>query len=111
MMHPVNDIFDSSAIPGDDNPCVLNDSRSGCLNIVSVQQPPGQKAIFWLDHPGSLYQASSDAVWDSLNENGHFTSKVCNRFGICTKVNWFILLVVFCPVIRWLWSGTQSLIF
>jgi IPT/TIG domain len=94
ILHPFSDNFDSSSIPGDDDPCVLNDSRPGCLDIVSVQQPAGQKAIFWLDHPGSLYQASSDAIWDSLDENGQFTSRVCNRFGICTKVSWFILLVV-----------------
>jgi hypothetical protein len=88
------DTFDSRKFPGIEDPCVVNDSRPSCAGIVSVQQPPGQKTIFWLDHPGSLYQASADAVWDSLNETEQFTSKVCNRFGICAKVNWFINLVV-----------------
>src|SRR5690348_8717088 len=94
VLRHIRDSFNSDILPGDDDPCVLNDSRPGCEGIVSVQQPSGQKSIFWLDHPGSLYKASSDAVWDSLNETGQFTSRVCNRFGICKRVNWFILLIV-----------------
>jgi hypothetical protein len=94
VLHAVSDSFNSKSIPGDDDPCVLNDSRPGCEGIVSVQQPAGQNTIYWLDHPGSLTQASADAVWDSLTENGLFTSKACNRFGICAPVKWFIKLQV-----------------
>ncbi len=94
VLHAVSDSFNSNRIPGDDDPCVLNDSRPGCAGIVSVQQPSGQKTIYWLDHPGSLYQASADAVWDSITLNGLFTSKACNRFGICATVKWFIKLQV-----------------
>jgi len=35
-----------------------------------------------------------DAVWDSITLNGLFTSKACNRFGICATVKWFIKLQV-----------------
>jgi len=94
VLHAVSDSANTASLPGDDDPCVLNDSRSDCQGIISVQQPPGQNTIYWLDHPGSLYKASADAVWDSLTENGLFTSKACNRFGICAKVKWFIKLQV-----------------
>ncbi|HEY6946906.1 MAG TPA: hypothetical protein VI431_17340 [Candidatus Acidoferrum sp.] len=94
VLHAVNDSFNSKVIPGSDDPCVLNDTNPGCQGVVSVQQPAGQKTIYWLDHPGSLYQASADAVWDSLLENGLFNSKACNRFGICANVKWFIKLEV-----------------
>jgi Glucodextranase, domain B/IPT/TIG domain/Bacterial Ig-like domain (group 2)/Galactose oxidase, central domain len=94
VVSPFSDTFNSNIIPGDDNPCVLNDSRPGCEGVVSVQRPSGQRTVYWLDHPGSLIQASSDAVWDSLTENGLFTSKACNRFGVCATVKWYIKLQV-----------------
>lgn len=94
VLHAVSDRFNSNSIPGDDDPCIVNDSRPGCEGIVAVQQPSNQNTIFWLDHPGSLYQASSDAVWDSLTQNMLFTSKACNRFGICASVKWFVKLQV-----------------
>jgi uncharacterized protein (TIGR03437 family) len=92
VLNPFRDSFNSNVVPGDDDPCVLNDSRPGC--VVSVQQPSGQNTIYWLDHPGTLYHASANVVFDSLTENGLFTSKACNRFGICTQVKWFIKLQV-----------------
>jgi hypothetical protein len=85
--------FNSSIIPGDDDPCAPN--VSDCQGIVSVQQQPGQTKIFWIDDPGSLYLYDQGGDWiDSLNMSGHFTSKVCNRFLICPNVPWFISIVV-----------------
>jgi hypothetical protein len=79
----------------DDDPCVPNDSRSGCHGVVSVQQQPGQTKIFWIDAPGSLYLYDTGGNWiDSLHMNGQFTSKVCNRFLVCANVPWFINIVV-----------------
>jgi hypothetical protein len=37
VLHAVSDSFNSKSIPGDDDPCVLNDSKPGCAGIVSVQ--------------------------------------------------------------------------
>ena len=87
--------FNSSIIPGDDDPCTPNDSLPGCQGVVSVQQQPGQTKIFWIDDPGSLYLYDIGGDWiDSLHMNGQFTSKVCNRFLICANVPWFISIVV-----------------
>jgi hypothetical protein len=94
-LHSFQDFFNSSIIPGDDDPCAPNDSRSDCQGTVSVQQQPGQTKIFWTDTPGSLYLYDIGGNWiDSLHMNGQFTSKICNRFLVCANVPWFISIVV-----------------
>jgi hypothetical protein len=92
-LHPFHDSVDTAVSPNDDNPSTPDVPECDGLN--ALQQTPGQKAIYWLDAPGSLYYLDqAHDVIDSLNMTGHFTSKVCNRFAVCTKVNWFINIVV-----------------
>ena len=94
-LHPFQNSWNSGSLPGDDDPCAPNDKRPDCQGVISLQQTPGQKTIFWLDDPGSLYLYDmAKDVNDSLNLNGHFTSRVCNRFNVCTKVPWFVNIVV-----------------
>jgi len=62
-----------------------------------LQQVSGQKAIFWLDSPGHSYFADypvDQEPIDSIGQVEQFTSEVCNRFDICTHVNWFVDLTV-----------------
>jgi len=94
-LHPGS--FSKISVPLDD-PCQWPaDSRSECNQINVVQQPSGQKAIFWLDSPGRRYYldppTDSEPI-DSITQVEHFTSMVCNRSNVCTKVYWFFNLVV-----------------
>jgi Beta-propeller repeat/Glucodextranase, domain B/Bacterial Ig-like domain (group 2) len=90
---------DAGPVPVDD-PCHYpSDTRPQCFNVNVLQQTPGKKQVFWLDAPGSSYfhdpstNPPSEPI-DSLNQVQHFTSRVCNRVNICTRVNWFFDLVV-----------------
>jgi hypothetical protein len=67
-----------------------------CGGLVTVQQQPGQKRIFWIDAPGvDYYLEAPPGEWIySMTESGQFTSKVCNRFLNCTPVNWSLTIVV-----------------
>ena len=61
---------------------------------VAVTQYSSSIRKLWLDDPGSFYLYAAGEVIDSLQQNWEFTSKVCNRFGICTKVNWYEIIIV-----------------
>ena len=76
----------------DDTLNVPNDNPDSSF----VQQPAGQKAIFWIDAPGHTYQLPSAGPVDSMTQVQNFTSTVCSTANTsnCFNVNWYFKLVV-----------------
>lgn len=61
-----------------------------------LQQPSGQKTIFWLDSPGFLDFYPNSGPIDSMTSVLNFTSVVCSDTDTsnCYSVNWFVKIVV-----------------
>jgi hypothetical protein len=76
----------------DDSLNVPNDNPSSSF----VQQPAGQKAIFWIDAPGYRYTRQVGEPIDSLTQVQNFTSTVCSKVvtTACFPVAWYLKLVV-----------------
>jgi hypothetical protein len=76
----------------DDPLNVTNDNPSSSF----VQQPAGQKAIFWIDAPGHRYTYGANQPIDSLTQVENFTSKGCSTVNtsLCFPVTWYLKLVV-----------------
>jgi len=60
-----------------------------------VQQPSGQKIMFFIDGPGHIYQLNGQPI-DSITQVENFTIKTCSLVttGVCTITNWYFKLVV-----------------
>ena len=58
------------------------------LIAAAVQQPAGQKEIFWIDAPGHRYTYGTNEPIDSVTQVQNFTSKVCSivNIGACFEV-------------------------
>jgi hypothetical protein len=61
-----------------------------------LQQPPGDKTIFWIDAPGHGYNFGFLKSVDSMIQVQNFTSSVCNpkQPKSCIAVDWFLKLVI-----------------
>jgi hypothetical protein len=73
------------------NQNVSNDDPSS----QAVQQPAGQKTIFWIDAPGHYYTYNGYQI-DSMTDIEDFTSKVCSKVTTttCASVAWYLKIVV-----------------
>jgi hypothetical protein len=62
----------------------------------ALQQPAGQKTIFWIDDPGHGKSLSFLKAIDSITQIQNFTSTICSKqnASVCINVQWFVKLVV-----------------
>jgi hypothetical protein len=75
----------------DDSLSVPNDNPGAQF----VQQPSGQKVIFWIDAPGYGYERLGQPI-DSVTQVENFTSTVCSKSNtsVCFSKTWFVKIVV-----------------
>ncbi|MGO9323783.1 MAG: IPT/TIG domain-containing protein [Terracidiphilus sp.] len=63
--------------------------------FVYLQQPSGQKTIYWIDGPGSRNTNGGSSV-DSVTQVQNFTTKFCSTTtsNDCYSITWYLKLVV-----------------
>jgi len=61
-----------------------------------IQQPSGQKIIFWIDGPGHFRRDDNGQLIDSVTQVENFTSTICSTVtaGTCFSRKWHFKLVV-----------------
>lgn len=61
-----------------------------------VQQPSGQKAIYWIDGPGFFHNYINGSPIDSVTQVQDFTTTFCSTVSQndCKSINWYLKVVV-----------------